>query len=119
VSAGAGAGAGDGAVVVVGADAGVDAAVLGLADFLVVFEDVAGSFSTLFVTSGVGVWEAEVPAAAFFLAAADLGPAVTFLGFVSAAGVAKAAALFSNLAVRDWGHFLPVATWQGWHGHSL
>jgi hypothetical protein len=72
-----------------------------VADFFAVLEAAAGSLSTLFVTSGVGVWEAEVAAADFFLAAADLVAAVAFLGFVSAAGVAKAAALFSNLAVRD------------------
>lgn len=117
VGTGTGATAGDGAVA--GAVAGVDAVVLGVADFLAGFE-AAGSLSTLFVTSGVGVWEAEVAAADLFLAAADLVvAAVAFLGFVSAAGVAKAAAFFSNLAARDWGHFLPVATWHGWHGHSL
>lgn len=71
-----------------------------------VFEDVAGSLSTLFVTSGVEVWEAGVDAAdaaaAFFLAAPDLVvAAVAFLGFGSAAGAAKAAAFFSYLAFRD------------------
>lgn len=85
-----------------------------------VFAGTAGSLSTLFVTSGVGVWEAGVDAADFFLAAAALvAAAVAFLGFASAAGVAKAAAFFSYLALRDWGHFLPVATWHGWQGHSL
>lgn len=92
---GVGAGAGAGAV----AGAGVGAVALGVADFFAVFEAAVGSLSTLFVTSGVEAWEAEVAAADFFLAAADLVAAVAFLGFVSA-GAAKAAAFFSNLAVR-------------------
>lgn len=95
-----GVGVGVDAGAVAGAGAGVGAVALGVADFFVVFEAATGSLSTLFVTSGVEVWEAEVGAADFFLAAADLVAAVAFLGFVSAAGVAKAAAFFSNLAVR-------------------
>lgn len=67
-----------------------------------VFEGTAGSLSTLFVTSGVEVWEAGVAAADFFLAAADLAvAAVPFLGLASVAGVVKAAAFFSYFALRD------------------
>lgn len=85
---------------------GVVGVAFGVADFFAVFGGAVGSLSTLFVTSGVGVWEAGVTAAAaaadFFLAAADLVvAAAAFLGFVSAAGVARAAALFSYLALRD------------------
>lgn len=62
------------------------------------------------MTSGVGVWEAGVAAADFFLAAADFAAVAAFLGFCSGAGDAMAAAFFSYLTLRDWGHFLPVAT---------
>lgn len=88
------------------AGTGVVGVALGVADFFAVFGGAAGSLSTLFVTSGVGVWEAGLAVAAaaaadFFFAAADLVVAAAFLGFVSAAGVARAAALFSYFALRD------------------